>query len=117
MSSDINVLALVKGEERYIFLFDDERRAEALRTLGRFASNPELSFSWYDAAVLSQRIRSTVPESEHAGEQSPIAQNDAIEKRHPGSLPGSSAVPRPHSRPRFNFPVADSASEMADDEF
>jgi hypothetical protein len=25
--------------------------------LGRHASNPELSFSWYDAAVLSQRIR------------------------------------------------------------
>lgn len=57
MTTDINVLALVKGEERYIFLFDDERRSEALRTLGRFASNPELSFSWYDAAVLSQRIR------------------------------------------------------------
>ncbi|WP_254510842.1 hypothetical protein [Anatilimnocola floriformis] len=119
MSSDINVLALVKGEERYIFLFDDERRAEALRTLGRFASNPELSFSWYDAAVLSQRIRSTVPENEQAAEQSHESQNDAIEKRHPGVLPGasgSSAVPRPHSRPRFNFPVADSASELADDE-
>jgi hypothetical protein len=57
VTTDINVLALVKGEERYIFLFDDERRPEALRTLGRFASNPELSFSWYDAAVLSQRIR------------------------------------------------------------
>jgi hypothetical protein len=28
-----------------------------LRTLGRFASNPELSFTWYDAAVLSQKIR------------------------------------------------------------
>lgn len=51
MSQDINVLALVKGEERYIFLFDDSRRTECLRTLGRYASNPELSFSWYDAAV------------------------------------------------------------------
>ncbi|HZZ27913.1 MAG TPA: hypothetical protein VFE46_07890 [Pirellulales bacterium] len=57
MSHDINVLALVKGNERYIFLFDDASRAEALRTLGRYASNPELSFSWYDAAVLSQKIR------------------------------------------------------------
>ena len=57
MNHDINVLALVKGNERYVFLFDDERRAEALRVLGRYASNPELSFSWYDAAVLSQRIR------------------------------------------------------------
>lgn len=57
MTRDINVLALVKGEERYIFLFDDDNRTEALRTLGRFASNPELSFTWYDAAVLSQKIR------------------------------------------------------------
>jgi hypothetical protein len=54
---DINVLALVKGAERYVFLYDDASRAEALRVLGRYASNPELSFSWYDAAVLSQKIR------------------------------------------------------------
>ena len=59
MSDDINVLALIKGKERYIFLFDDEHRAEALRTLGRYASNPDLSFSWYDAAVLSQKVRQT----------------------------------------------------------
>jgi hypothetical protein len=59
VTQDINVLALVKGEERYIFLYDDEHKSDALRTLGRFASNPELSFSWYDAAVLSQRIRQT----------------------------------------------------------
>lgn len=57
MASDINVLALAKGSERYVFLYDDASIAEALRTLGRFASNLELSFTWYDAAVLSQKIR------------------------------------------------------------
>lgn len=57
MAKDINVLALVKGNERYVFLFDDDHRAEALRTLGRFASNPELSFTWHDAAVMSQKVR------------------------------------------------------------
>src|SRR5262245_2730204 len=62
VSEDINVLALVKGEERYIFLYDDGHKSDALKTLGRFASNPELSFSWYDAAVLSQRIRQTAME-------------------------------------------------------
>ncbi|MHB0957531.1 MAG: hypothetical protein ACYC6N_17365 [Pirellulaceae bacterium] len=61
MTKDINVLALVKGKERYIFLFDDDNRGEALRTLGRYASNQDLSFTWYDAAVLSQKIRQTVP--------------------------------------------------------
>ncbi len=57
MSQDINVLALVKGTERYVFLYDDASRSETLRVLGRFASNAELSFTWYDAAVLSQKIR------------------------------------------------------------
>lgn len=64
VSQDINVLALVKGAERYIFLYDDSHRAEALRALGRFASNPELSFTWYDAAVLSQKVR----QNSHAAE-------------------------------------------------
>lgn len=62
---DITVLALIKNrgtadEERYVFMFrleDDESRSLALRTLSRFASSQELSFSWYDAAVLSKRIR------------------------------------------------------------
>lgn len=57
MAQDINVLALVKGAERYVFLYNDASRAATLRVLGRFASNPDLSFSWYDAAVLSQKIR------------------------------------------------------------
>ncbi len=68
MSEDINVLALVKGAERYIFLYDDSNRAETLRTLGRYASDPELSFTWYDAAVLSQKIRQqnrSVEETKH----------------------------------------------------
>ena len=64
MNDDINVLALVKGRERYIFLYEDSQRAEALRVLGRFASNPELSFTWYDAAVLSQKVRNSAPTAE-----------------------------------------------------
>ncbi|MCC9606897.1 hypothetical protein LOC68_15565 [Blastopirellula sp. JC732] len=81
MTEEINVLALVKGAERYIFMFNDSRRAETLRTLGRYASNPELSFSWYDAAVLSQKIRAAAPADE---------KSDAA----------SSAV-----KPRFEFPA------------
>ena len=59
MTTEINVLALVKGNERYVFLFDDANRTETLRQIGRFAANPELSFTWYDAAVMSQKIRQT----------------------------------------------------------
>ena len=57
MARDVNVLVLVKGTERYVFLYDDDRSLETLRTLGRFAADPDLSFMWYDAAVLSQKVR------------------------------------------------------------
>lgn len=55
----MNMLALVKGEEKYIFIFNDKNRSETLRQLGKYASDPEMSFTWYDAAVLSQKIRAT----------------------------------------------------------
>ncbi len=82
MSDDINVLALVKGAERYVFLYDDASRAETLRVLGRFASNPDLSFTWYDAAVLSQKIRQGLP-----------AQNEPIPSERRFNLPLASDGP------------------------
>ena len=57
MSQEVNVLALVKGSERYLFLYNEENRAETFRVMARYAANPELSFTWYDAAVLCQKIR------------------------------------------------------------
>ena len=57
MERGINVVALVKDSERYVFLYDKESTSALLQTLGRFAGDAELSFSWYDAAVLSQRVR------------------------------------------------------------
>ncbi len=57
MQRGVNVLALVKDSERYVFLYDEESSGTLLRTLGQYASDRELSFSWYDAAVLSQKVR------------------------------------------------------------
>ena len=57
MQRGMNVLALVRESERYIFLYDDESPATLLQMLGRYAADPELSFTWYDAAILSQKIR------------------------------------------------------------
>ena len=57
MSQEVNVVALVKGSERYVFLYDDASRGELLKTLGRYADDPDLSFTWYDATVLGQKIR------------------------------------------------------------
>ena len=60
-SEDICVLCLRKGNEQYVWLYKDEFKCEALRSLGRFASDPQLSFTWYDAAKLSQKIRAGNP--------------------------------------------------------
>ena len=57
MSRSMNVLALVKESERFVFLYDDDSPAELLQTLGKYAADPELSFTWYDAAILSQKVR------------------------------------------------------------
>ncbi len=53
----MNVVALVKGKENYVLLYRDQDRPGLIRTFGRFAVNPALSFDWHDCAVLSQRVR------------------------------------------------------------
>lgn len=57
LASETNVLVLVRGEDRYVILYDDASQPDALRLLGRWATTPELSFTWHDAVVLAHRIR------------------------------------------------------------
>ncbi len=57
IDKSVNVVALVRGRERVVFLFDEDSYAATLQKLGQFAADPTLDFTWYDAAVLSQRVR------------------------------------------------------------
>jgi len=72
MSSSVNVLALVKDGERFVFLYDESSIASLLQTLGKYAADPELSFSWYDAAVLSQKVRRLQKQSHIDEEPAPF---------------------------------------------
>ncbi len=67
-NTDVNIHSLLKETDHraecYVFIHNDENRAEALRTLGRFASDLELSFIWYDASILSQKIMKDMWEEE-----------------------------------------------------
>lgn len=57
-----HVLCLAKTNgQKFVFLYDDPDAA--LQQIGRCAADPELDFSWYDAAVLSMRVRKTAKES------------------------------------------------------
>jgi len=59
----LNVLALIKGEEQYVFVFADECQHELIDTVRQWAADPALSLSWFDAAVLTDRARQQVAES------------------------------------------------------
>lgn len=48
MTHDLNLSCIAKGHERYIILWPDNRRAECLRTLERWASQPDLSLTFED---------------------------------------------------------------------
>ncbi len=64
MRRELNVLALIKGEERYVFVYDDASRPALIDTLRQWAADPELSFSWFDAAVLTEKARQQTADAE-----------------------------------------------------
>jgi hypothetical protein len=55
--NDLTIVVLVRGPERYILIYSDANRGDAVRQLGRWASNCDLSFTWWDAARMSHEIR------------------------------------------------------------
>ncbi len=52
-----NVVALIKGNERYIFVYDDASYQEMIDDIRGKAANPNHPINWYDAAILTERIR------------------------------------------------------------
>jgi len=55
MGREFNVLALVKGNEHYVYVYDDESRLPLLEAFQMQAASPDLSLTWFDAAVLTQK--------------------------------------------------------------
>lgn len=58
------LLIIEKDSERYIFLYDNDSSRELFQQLGKYAANPEFSFTWRDAAILSQKARKIIKERE-----------------------------------------------------
>lgn len=55
--SDCALMIYQKNDENYALLYERMDPASALRTLGRWAMDSELAFSWYDAALLAHQVR------------------------------------------------------------
>ena len=57
MRREINVLALIKGEERFVYVYDDASRQTLIEAFRDQAADPRLNFSWFDATVLAEKAR------------------------------------------------------------
>ena len=57
MPREFNVLALIKGDERYIYVYDDGSRQPLIDAFRDQAADPHLSLTWFDAAVLTDKAR------------------------------------------------------------
>lgn len=64
MAHELNVLALVKGEERYVFLYEDESQPALIELFREWAADPALSFNWFDVAVLTEKSRQQLQDAE-----------------------------------------------------
>lgn len=57
MRREMNILAMAKAGERYVFLYDDESYEALIDVFDRFAQSADLTFSDADAALLTQKVR------------------------------------------------------------
>jgi hypothetical protein len=67
MQRELNVLALHKGTEHYLFLYDDNSMPNLVDVFRRYAGDKDLSFNWFDAAVMTEKGKAQLQvEQEHA---------------------------------------------------
>ncbi len=69
MAREFNVLALIKDEERFVYVYDDESRPALLEFFRQQAADESVSLNWFDAAVLTKKAHeqaATAPTAEPA---------------------------------------------------
>jgi hypothetical protein len=57
MRREMNILAMAKGPERYVFLYDDQSYETLIDLFDKYAENPELNFSSADASLLGRKAQ------------------------------------------------------------
>jgi hypothetical protein len=70
---EFNVLALIKGSERYIYLYDDDSRDCLVDAFRDHAADPRLSLTWFDAAVLTEKVKEQTAAAPAARGDSPVS--------------------------------------------
>jgi hypothetical protein len=54
---ELNVLALLKGNEQYVYVFEDGSRSDLIDAFRDHAADPHLSLSWLDVATLTAKAK------------------------------------------------------------
>ncbi len=52
----IKTLSLVKGSQQFCFRYEVGEESAVLKSLVEMVERPDLSFDWFDAAVLSHQL-------------------------------------------------------------
>lgn len=77
MTRELNVLALVKGSERFVFVYEDASHPALVAALHAWALRPDLNFTWFDAALLVDRSLQQLQHSS-TGELAPTLQRRQV---------------------------------------
>jgi hypothetical protein len=81
LADEVNVLALIKGQEHYIFVYDDASRPQLIDNFRDLAADPEVNLSWFDAMVLTTKAR-----EQETAEATPLEQESGIGDQEPDRL-------------------------------
>jgi hypothetical protein len=69
VTQERNVLALFKGQRRFIFVYDDDSRETLIDLIRDKAADPAIPINWFDASMLTERVRnheeSEAPQEEY----------------------------------------------------
>ncbi len=87
LPNELNVLALLKGQEHYIFIYDDESRPQLIDNFRDVAADPQYSLSWFDAMVLTTKAR-----EQETMEATPLAPESGIRDQESGIRDQGSGV-------------------------
>lgn len=53
---DMNVLAIAKGRERYVFLYDDQSYEALYNIFDKYAESPDMNLNNSDARLLREKV-------------------------------------------------------------
>ncbi len=87
MPHEFNVLALIKGQEHYVYVYDDASHLPLLDIFEAQAADDGLSLNWFDAATLAQKAREQVLGPGPAAQPAEVQQRNGPARKPPRVLP------------------------------